>query len=130
MELINTRTGMRITVPTYTAGYDRCIITKIKDLGFEVAYPHIVENDSTVITSRYEKDGKVLVESSVSKNCDYIAIKIEVVGVPFMCGWRDGGNVTSLDSMIDTIINHFGSLSAEIYTAIVIAYKRAIDEIL
>ena len=77
----------------------------------------------------YMKNGNFAVRSSCSKNNGLTEIKIEVFGVPFMTGWRDGKYIPTTDSMIDTIINHFGSLSAEIYTAIVIAYKRAIDEI-
>ena len=78
----------------------------------------------------YKKNENLAVRSSCSKNDGFTAIKIEVFGVPFMCGWRDGEHIPTTDSMIDAIINHFGSLSAEIYTAILIAYKRAIDEIL
>lgn len=76
----------------------------------------------------YMKNGNSAVRSSCIKNNGFTAIEIEVFGVPFMCGWRDGEYIPTTDSMIDTIINHFGSLSAEIYTAIVIAYKRAIDK--
>lgn len=78
----------------------------------------------------YKKNENVVVKSSCNKNNGFTAIKIEVFGVPFMCGWRDGEYIPTTDSMIDAVINHFGSLSAEIYTAIIIAYKRAIDEIL
>ena len=79
--------------------------------------------------NEYKKNDNLAVRSSCSKNNGFTAIKIEVFGVPFMCGWRDGEYIPTTDSMIDAIINHFGSLSAEIYTAIVIAYKRVIDEI-
>lgn len=34
---------MIITVPDNTTGYDRCIITKIKQLGFDVAYDYSKE---------------------------------------------------------------------------------------
>ena len=77
----------------------------------------------------YKKNDNVVVKSYLVKYTDYTAITIEVLGVPFMAAWTDINNVTSLDSMIDTIIHHFGSLSAEIYTEIVIAYKRTVDEI-
>ena len=77
----------------------------------------------------YKQKEKVLVKSHGYKD-GFMAIKIEVFGVPFMCGWRDGECMPTTDSVIDAIINHFGSISADIYTAIKIAYKRAIDEIL
>ena len=80
--------------------------------------------------NEYKKNDNLAVRSSCSKNNGFTAIKIEVFGVPFMTGWRDGEYIPTLDSMVDVIINHFGSLSAEIYTEIAIAYKRTVDEIL
>ena len=77
----------------------------------------------------YKKNDNVVVKSHGSKNVDFSSITIEVIYVPFMCGWRNGESIPTLDNMVDVIINHFGSLSAEIYTEIVIAYKRAIDEV-
>ena len=78
----------------------------------------------------HEYKNNFAVRSSCNKNNGLTEIKIEVFGVPFMCGWRDGEYIPTTDSMIDAIINHFGSLSAEVYTDIIVAYKRAIDEIL
>ena len=77
----------------------------------------------------YKKNENVVVKSYLSKYTDYTAITIEVLGVPFMAAWTDINNVIQLDNMIETIINHFGSLSAEIYTEIMIAYRHAIDEV-
>lgn len=78
--------------------------------------------------NEYKKNDNLAVRSSCSKNNGFTALKIEVFCVPFMCGWRDGESIPTLDNMVGVIINHFGSLSAEIYTEIAIAYKRAIDE--
>lgn len=79
--------------------------------------------------NEYKKNDNLAVRSYCSKNNGFTAIKIEVFGVPFMCGWRDDECIPTTDSMIDAVINHFGSLSAEVYTEIVIAYKHAIDKI-
>lgn len=77
----------------------------------------------------YTKDGKVVVKSSGSKNEYYTAIMIEVFGVPFMTGWRDPKNITTLECVVEEIMRYFGSLSVDMYTKIVHAYKDAIDEV-
>ena len=77
----------------------------------------------------YTKDGKVIVKSHGYKDDGCNIIKIEVFDVPFMTGWRDAENTSKLECVLEAIIHHFGSLSADMYTEIVRAYKFAIDEV-
>lgn len=76
----------------------------------------------------YKKENSVLVKSRGSKYDDYSSIMIKVFNVPFLAGWSDTMDTVKIESVLDSIIHHFGSLSAEIYTEIVRAYKYAIDE--
>ena len=77
----------------------------------------------------YKKDGKVVVKSSGSKNEYYTAIMIEVFGVPFMSGWRETGNITTLECVVEEIMQYFGSMSGDVYRCVVCAYKDALDDV-
>lgn len=77
----------------------------------------------------YTKDGKVVIKSSGSKNENYTVITIEVLGVPFMAGWSEPRNIIALECVVEELMHYFGSLSADMYTEIVRAYKYAIDEV-
>ena len=77
----------------------------------------------------YKKDGKVVVKSSGSKNEYYTAIMIEVFGVPFITGWRDTKNITTLECVVEEIMRYFGSMSGDVYRCVVCAYKDAIDDV-
>lgn len=77
----------------------------------------------------YKKNEKVMVKSHGYKDDGCNIIKIEVFDVPFMTGWRDAENTSKLECVLEAIIHHFGSLSADIHTEIVRAYRHAIGEV-
>lgn len=77
----------------------------------------------------YTKDGKVVVKSHGYKDDGCDIIKIEVFGVPFMTGWREPKNITTLECVVEEIMRYFGSLSVDMYRYVVYAYKDAIDDV-
>ena len=77
----------------------------------------------------YKKDGKVVVKSHGSKNGGSTVIKIEVFGIPFMAGWKETENITTLECVVEEIMRYFGAMSGDVYRYVVCAYKDALDDV-